>query len=309
MSSLSLSASYEAARSIMEARAESFYQAFQLLPKKRFEGICAIYAFCRYADDIGDGLLPEDQKRLLLHQLKEKIESLDYDSPFPKKNFPVLWWDAFVDTAKKYRIPKAGFLNQIAGQIFDISFVSINTTADFLEYCRLVAGSVGLMLAPLLADFSTVDDPDSFLTACEHLGIGMQITNILRDIGEDIKIRNRIYLPQDKMKQYGISAEELKALTMEVESPAIPSLVIQLWEELEAMSTPYYEAFHKKISSFLPEARFPLIAAALSYHAIADAVRKKGYDCFHQRCYTSKWTRMQLIRKAKKLANTFGERE
>lgn len=302
----SLKISYEVAKKIMKERATSFYQAFQLLPAERFLGICAVYAFCRYADDIGDGNLSKEEKTKFLEELEQNLRKLYKEEA--KSDFREEWWEAFADTVRKYKIPPQGFLSQIEGQRRDIGLEQIPNMQEFLEYCRLVAGSVGVMLAPLLAgEKSNPSDPD-FILSCEKLGIGMQITNILRDVGEDYKERHRIYLPQDKLMEYGIDRNFFETYIVKGNSgQELPESFLRLWEELAELADDFYDAYKEKLRYFLPEARFPLVAAALCYREIAEAVRRENHDCLTQRCYTSAFTRMQLIAKAKKIAENCQE--
>ena len=101
-------------------------------------------------------------------------------------------------------------LEQIDGQKSDINFKIIEDKDDLIRYCKKVAGTVGLMLALMLKG----DKADSrYESICEDLGIAMQITNILRDIGEDLRNRNRIYIPQTLMKEYRVTRKELEDLS------------------------------------------------------------------------------------------------
>lgn len=299
-----LKQSFQIAEEIMKKRAVSFYQAFCLLPKDRFLGITAIYAFCRYADDLGDGDLPKQEKESALEQLAENVRQLylqeetDFHTHADKG-----WWMAFADTARKYEIDSYGFLNQIAGQRMDAERMRIQNMNELLEYCRLVAGSVGTMLAPLLINHEKYLPDHDFILRCEKLGIGMQITNILRDVGEDYRQRGRIYLPQDKLDEYGIGNDFFEQYIIKGQAgQEIPQAFIRLWEELAVLADEFYQEHEKNLEYFLPIARFPLIAAALSYRAIAEAVRRQKYNCLTQRCYTTAATRLKLIAKAKQMA-------
>lgn len=158
------------------------------------------------------------------------------------------------------------------------------------------------MLAPVLADYEKYPIDNTFIASCENLGIGMQITNILRDIGEDYKQRQRIYLPQKMLKKYGIfEAFFIRYITNGQKGQDLPESFIRLWEELAKLADGYYDGFKKELYRFLPEARFPLTAAALLYHGISEVIRQNNYDCLTQRCYTSKAERLSLILKAKKM--------
>lgn len=306
----SLSISYEVAKEIMKDKAASFYQAFSNLPKERFECVAAVYAFCRYADDVVDndpfGELKQEVLRALLalefavNSLYRNLEQSDLE--IAQSVFSLSWWEAFQDAVKKYQIPMQPFIQQINGQRKDVDFKDLETLDDLIEYSRLVAGSVGTMLLPIIAiDIETAHNQE-LMGACENLGIAMQITNILRDVGEDLRTRNRVYLPQDYLVKYKIRRSDLEVLAHLGADVLvdIPSGFIDLWEELAGVADRYYEYYEAWIRSFHKNARMPLVAAALSYRAIADAVRKENYNCFTKRCYTSAMKRADIILQAQR---------
>lgn len=301
-----LTTSYHAADQIMKDRATSFYQAFRHLPTERFQGVAAVYAFCRYADDtvdhvsLGQSAAALEQLDLLEARLRAIYE--DEDDWGLMENAP--WWPAFVDTVRRFSVPIDSFLQQIEGQRRDADFRDIQSIEELLEYCRLVAGSVGTMLLPLLvADDADLDNSE-FVSACQSLGVGMQITNILRDVGEDLKTRNRIYLPADLLKEYQITRTQLLELATCSDAArlqaAIPKNFVLLWERLAELADRYYVQYENWISWFHPSCQIPLTSAALVYRAIANAVRGQSYNCFSKRCYTDAATRASLIALATK---------
>lgn len=310
----SLEDAYQAAIEIMKSRAVSFYQAFRLLPETRFKGVAAVYAFCRAADDIADqeeAPKRPDDTRNRLDQLesalirfhengKRSLDPATLHAPLPP------WWAALEDTIRRFDIPSEPFVQQIQGQRLDTTFEEIRTLEDLIEYSRLVAGSVGTMLLPLLAaDAADTKNPDWQL-ACEHLGIGMQITNILRDVGEDLRLRDRIYIPSDMMREFGVSRDELATLAKqptELGLHPIPDTFIRLWEHLAAIAEPYYRAYEAWLCQFHPACRLSLVAAARIYRAIADAVRAADYDCFTRRCYTSEAQRLAIMQEAEEFVH------
>ena len=135
----------------------------------------------------------------------------------------------------------------------------------------------------------------------------MQITNILRDVGEDLRNRNRIYIPQTFMKKYDVTREELENLS--TSQPAGKSLnsifqpnfkvedkFVHLWEDMALLSEYYYDEFYKHLYMFNSDALFPVTAAAVFYQAILDEVRKNNYNCFTKRCYTSTKRKSELLK-------------
>lgn len=294
-----LASSYQVCLSTMKERAVSFYQGFQALPEKDFYSVSAVYAFCRYADDITDH--SENPKATLakLEELESMVEkafsdTLNTDCPLLSE---LPWLPAFLDTLKSYPFEKGPFLNQINGQKKDASFHDIETMEELKIYCDEVAGSVGLMLLPILALPEEIDD--TLKKACLDLGRGMQITNILRDIGEDIRTQNRVYIPKELMKKYGIKREDFETLANQSDIPKVSENIISLIEELRSSSKRCYSSILNSIQCFKKEARVPLVSSAFLYHAIEESIQKEGYNCFTKRCYTSPLTRGKLVLKAK----------
>src|SRR5690606_6580582 len=136
------------------------------------------------------------------------------------------------------------FLTQIDGQRMDVEFKPLKHIEDLIQYSQKVAGSVGLMLLPILVvDQLCLKNP-LFQKACEDLGVGMQITNILRDVGEDIKTRNRIYLPEEILARYQVNMNEIEKIVLENESdPEIPTEFIKAWDFLFDLANHYYDAY------------------------------------------------------------------
>jgi len=325
--------SYVAADRIMRERATSFYQAFHYLPEDRFAAVAAVYAFCRYADDTVDsatefGLDTSSSDPLLaksaaaqraLADLKALDHWLDYleNPPINPQSIKVesqgpseAWTPAFVDAVRRFAIPVSSFRAQIAGQRTDANFQDCESIDDLIEYGRLVAGSVGTMMLPILATDAAVSRDEGLLAACENLGIGMQITNILRDVGEDLRTRNRVYLPSALLQKYGLARIDLEQAVRfgikNVWNDAKRESFIAMWEELSLLADSFYKDYEAFLPCFHPSARLPLVAAALSYHAIADAVRENEYDCISRRCYTTQLKREAMVLEAQRIVSNTG---
>lgn len=307
-----LAASYQAADRIMKERAVSFYHAFSHIPAERFQGVTAVYAFCRYADDLVDctaakgGTAAVSDRLDELEQLITRICSDAVPSGSGTDRYPAVyepWWPAFEDTVTRCRIPAVGFLMQIDGQRLDMAPEDIQDTDELIRYCRLVAGSVGRMMLPFLARSEVCTD-EPLIEACEQLGIAMQITNILRDVGEDLREKNKVYIPASLLTEYGVGRETLAVLAHRMkDEPAqpVPEPFIRLWEALAATADRYYLPYQKMRDCFHPQCFVPLFAAAKMYQAIAGAVRAAAYNCFTQRCYTDTETRKSILLEAQSL--------
>lgn len=289
-----LSASYKASENTMAEASKSFYQAFRLLPKETFEGVAALYAYNRYVDDIADsGDLTPEEALGKLDDLEAQILNIK-----TIEEEPFAWWLAFKDTVSTYQVSTDALLKQIQGQRMDILGYKVVDMADLVAYASNVAGSVGEMLLPLLVNEATEID-QAMRQAAIDLGIGMQLTNILRDVGEDYRERQRIYLPQTLLDLYGVDEAMIKQLSYK--GGAIPQNWIDLWEHLYQIADQYYYSIEPFLKDFSQAAQLPILTSAYIYHGIGDAVRKANYNCFTQRNYTSSLERARLIYKAKKV--------
>ena len=246
----SLFQSYQISLQIMKERATSFYEAFSLLPEDRFRGVAALYAFCRTVDDLVDFQEQSSKDNIYtsLEELSQDLENMNPDSKYS-------WWPSFLDTIDRFNIPDKPFLDQIQGQMMDLEFKPFKNTSDFISYCKLVAGSVGKMMAPLLAS----EENPQLLQACEDLGVAMQITNILRDIGEDYQTRDRLYLPLDLLEEAKLNPLDLQIFFSD--SPSYE--FIELWEELAKLADSYYSSIVAVLPYFREDSQLPVLCAAL----------------------------------------------
>ena len=302
---MNIESSYQVAESIMRKRASSFYAAFDKIEIAKFLDIAAVYAFCRYADDLADTKSHSRVMKLqLLNVLEEEVKSL-YEGGRQEKQYKKYnWWLAFENAVRIRKIPLEALLEQIDGQRSDINFKIIEDKEDLILYCKKVAGTVGLMLAPMLRG----DKADGqYESICESLGIAMQITNILRDIGEDLRDQNRVYIPQTFMKKYSVTRKDLEDLSVLPSTLSIRHLlfksnfkvgdnIVNLWEEMALLSKYYYDKFYKHLYMFSFDATFPVTAAAVYYQAILEEVRKNNYNCFTKRCYTNSKRKRDLLK-------------
>ena len=302
---MNIESSYQVAESIIRKRASSFYAAFGKVERAKFLDIAAVYAFCRYADDLADTKSHSKVMKLqLLNVLEEEVKSL-YEGGRQEEHYKKYnWWLAFENAVRIRKIPLEALLEQIDGQRSDINFKIIKDKEDLILYCKKVAGTVGLMLAPMLRGEKADGEYESI---CESLGIAMQITNILRDIGEDLRNRNRIYIPKTFMKKYSVTRKDLEDLSALTSTLSISHLffksnfkvgdnIVNLWEEMALLSKHYYDKFYKHLYMFSFDATFPVTAAAVYYHAILEEVRKNNYNCFTKRCYTNSKRKRDLLK-------------
>lgn len=290
-----LKASYLACENIMAKESKSFYQAFHLLPREAFQGVAALYAYNRYVDDVADSdHFSKDVALDELKKLEDKILHLE-----TSEDAEADWWMAFKDTVLTCKVSTTALLKQIQGQRMDILGHKVVDMADLVAYSSNVAGSVGEMLLPLLVDKDTPIS-ETLRQAAIDLGIGMQLTNILRDVGEDYRDRQRIYLPQTLLDAYNVDEAMIKRLSYHDEEE-IPQNFIDLWEHIYQIGDQYYDSIKPVIKDFSQVAQLPILSSAYIYHGIGNAVRKANHNCFTKRNYTNNIERMRLIYQARKV--------
>lgn len=298
-----LTKSYQFAEKVMKEHSKSFFQAFSSIPKNRFQGVAAVYSFCRYVDDLVDEASESNETVLKqLNILETTILSLG-EKQLPNSIAKLDWWPAFEETVLNFRVPRKALLEQIEGQKSDLCFSPFENIESSETYCRNVAGSVGAMLWPMLGDEKVLTETNQtvYLEYCYQLGMAMQITNILRDIGEDARKRGRVYLPAKLLSDCGWTISDVIELSQKAKSwKDIPKNFSNIWEEVSKISQKYYNVLDNHINIFHPSCRLGLLSAANIYHAIEDEIRNDHYDCITKRQYTSQFKRLSIINEMKK---------
>ncbi|GLX70791.1 phytoene/squalene synthase family protein [Paenibacillus glycanilyticus] len=263
---------------IIKKHSKSFYYAFSQLPPDKANAVYAIYAFCRTADDCADSNQPHTERFESLRQLKQELDLFrdraDVDHPL---------WRALRRVFTDYEMDIQPFYDQLAGQLADLNFAIPRTMHELENYSYYVAGSVGLMLLPVLASEASGDLRPSAI----ELGIAMQITNILRDVGEDFYKKQRIYLPEEEMERFRYTQADLR-------EGLINENFMNLWERLAKHAEALYDRFYSSIHLFDADSRLPLALSAGLYRGILDAVRGSDYDCFSKRGYVTKDTMTKI---------------
>lgn len=277
---------YRYCEEVIRKNSKSFYYAFLRLPKEKANAVFAIYAFCRLADDSVDLGGTKEEKLKALRQLKEELKLFERgeepDSPL---------WRALRDVFDRYEMNIAPFFDQLIGQEMDVDFSVPKTMGNVEEYSYYVAGSVGLMLLPILASEAVMDLKEKAVS----LGVAMQITNILRDVGEDYQDNGRIYLPESELELVSYSEADLR------EGRINPGF-ISVWEKMASRAEELYKDFQEGIDYFDADSRYQVLLSARIYRGILDAVRQNGYDCFKKRNFVSA-VEMQRIQLATKVLN------
>lgn len=289
----SLEDAYELCRQITAEYSKTFYLGTMLMPEAKRRAVWAIYVWCRRTDELVDGPQAESVTDATLDHWEAHLESVF--AGFPIEDVDV----ALVDTLKRFPVSIQPFRDMIAGQRMDLYRNRYETFEELELYCYRVAGTVGLMTTPVMG----VDD--TCHTAPWHqnqpkpnpepeavaLGIANQLTNILRDVGEDAR-RGRIYIPLEDLARFGYTEKDLFNQVVDDRWRALMRFQIK-------RARHFFAEAERGISLLSPDARFPVWAALMLYRGILDAIERNQYDVFHQRAYVSGWRKLVYLPLAK----------
>ena len=242
----------------------SFYYAFLFLPPPRRRAITALYAFCREVDDAVDETIDAAVARIKLEWWRLQVAAIFGGAP----QHPVA--QALKPVVKTFGLPQEHLLAVIDGMIMDLDFDKYPDFALLERYCDRVAGVVGLMSAQIFGYSEAATR-----AYARDLGIAFQLTNIIRDVGEDAR-RGRIYLPQDEMERYGVTTAEISRQRV---TPGFKALM--------AFQVQRARNFYDKAFAALPRVdrrsqRPGLIMAAI-YRELLDEIERDGFHVLDRR--------------------------
>jgi phytoene synthase len=195
---------YRQCESLTRSAAANFYYGICLLPAPKRRAMCAVYAYARRVDDIGDGTLPAAEKLRRLEALQRGLGELSLAGPDPVMV-------ALADARERFGLPLEALEDLIAGVRMDVHGTSYANFAELELYCRRVAGSIGRLCLAIFGSREPAPAPggEPARTAAQladDLGVAMQITNIVRDLREDAE-RGRVYLPARDLVRYHLHDE------------------------------------------------------------------------------------------------------
>jgi len=269
---------YAACRTIAQREAKNFYYAFRVLPRHKSDAMCAVYAFMRRADDITDDeALSISERR---QAMAAWVESWRAACRSGVSDDPVFL--ALNDTQKKFAIPDALLEELVQGTTMDLEPQALDAEAiqtfatfeDLYRYCYLVASVVGLVCIRIFG----YTDPHAEKLA-EETGIAFQLTNILRDVKEDAE-RERIYLPQDLLHEFGSNTDRVAALTHG--APIKPSDRAML-HQLAAKAETYYTSADRLLPLIDKDSRAALWVLVTIYRNLLHKIEQLDCDVFSQR--------------------------
>ncbi|MCB0113095.1 MAG: squalene/phytoene synthase family protein [Caldilineaceae bacterium] len=279
-SAAELEQAYAHCDSLTSVHSRSFHMASHLLPPTKRRAARALYAFCRVTDDIVDEIpihtvQDVDAVRTSLDEWRRRALSANADI-----SDPVI--AAWTDTRARYHIPQRYAEQLIAGVAQDLAHRRYQTFEELSAYCYGVASTVGLMSMCIIG----FAGPQAIPYAVK-LGVALQMTNILRDVGEDWR-SGRLYLPQEELAAYDLGEEDIDAGRVDERWRAFMRFQIARNRQI------YAEAW-SGIALLDNDGRFSIAAAADLYRGILDDIEAHDYDVFSRRSYVTTWGKVRRL--------------
>lgn len=265
-----LQRAYAHCEELTAQHSRSFHLASGLLPPDKRRAVRALYAFCRVTDDIVDN--PTEEIQVGLARWRHKVLAGHYTA---EDLVAVAWSDA----RTRYRVPAAYMRQLVDGVARDLEQKRYATFEDLATYAYGVASTVGLMSMHIIGFGGRDAVPYAI-----KLGVALQITNILRDVGSDWQM-GRVYLPHDELAAFDIDDAYLARGVVDNRWRAFMRFQI-------ARNRRLYEEAWPGIQLLNPDGRFSIAAAADLYGAILDDIERHDFDVFNRRAYVSTWGKL-----------------
>lgn len=267
------------AEQVTRTNSKSFYLASGLLPQPKQRAVRVLYAFCRVTDDLVDKPT-SDMSNQALRACELEHWRAHALAPHPPADDVLL--NAWHGVRAHYHIPTTYVRQLIDGIALDLTQTRYETFEELAKYCYGVASTVGLMAMHIIGYRDRAAIPYAV-----KLGVALQLTNILRDIGEDFR-QGRVYLPQEDLVRFayteadlahGVIDERFKRL-IDFEIARAKNLYAEAWEGIKMLS---------------PDGRLAIAAAADLYRGILDCIIANGYDVFQKRAHLSATEKLKRL--------------
>ncbi|XP_062234011.1 phytoene synthase 1, chloroplastic isoform X2 [Phragmites australis] len=277
-----LKEAYDRCGEICEEYAKTFYLGTLLMTEERRRAIWAIYVWCRRTDELVDGPNANYITPTALDRWEKRLEDLFAGRPYDMLDA------ALSDTISRFPIDIQPFRDMIEGMRSDLRKARYKNFDELYMYCYYVAGTVGLMSVPVMGIAPESKAPtESVYSAALALGIANQLTNILRDVGEDAR-RGRIYLPQDELTQAGLSDEDI-----------FNGVVTKRWrifmKRQIKRARMFFEEAERGVTELSQASRWPVWASLLLYRQILDEIEANDYNNFTKRAYVGKGKKLLAL--------------
>jgi phytoene synthase len=265
MSAVTVDKAYAEVQRVTRERAKNFAYGIMVLPREKRRAIAAIYAFAREVDDVADGELPADEKRVRLEALRAAL-----DEPLQTAMHVAL-----ADARARFGIPREALSALVDGGLQDLEQVRYASFDELRGYCEKVAGAVGIACVAVYGS----DDVERAM----NLGIALQLINIMRDVAEDEEL-GRVYLPQDELARFGV--EQIGDVT-----PGWQALM-----QFQAQRARVHLAEGLKLLESL-DRRSSLCVSTFAglYSGQLDRIEANGFDVFGPSCRLSTPAKLAVV--------------
>jgi phytoene synthase len=271
-----LSRSYACCERLARREARNFYPAFRLLPTGQRRAMCALYAFMRIADDIGDGPGQPHEKAQELDAWQDAFE-LALTGVYRHDIFPALH-----HAVTTYAIPQEHLVAVLDGIRMDLAPVAYATFDDLYQYCYRVASAVGLACVHI---WGFRDERAT--KYAESAGIAFQLTNILRDLGEDAA-RQRVYVPRNELVRFGYNLEQLYRGERTDGFRALMRFQVE-------RANRYYDAARPLVPLLGPHGQAVFLVMLRTYRGLLDEIVRQDFNVFSRRISLSRWWKLGIL--------------
>ncbi|KAL5224494.1 hypothetical protein ABZP36_011133 [Zizania latifolia] len=266
---------YDRCGEVCAEYAKTFYLGTQLMTPERRKAVWAIYVWCRRTDELVDGPNASYITPKALDRWEKRLEDLFEGRPYD------MYDAALSDTVSKFPVDIQPFKDMIEGMRLDLWKSRYKSFDELYLYCYYVAGTVGLMTVPVMGIApDSKASTESVYNAALALGIANQLTNILRDVGEDSR-RGRIYLPLDELAEAGLTEDDI-----------FRGKVTDKWRKfMEGQiqrARLFFDEAEKGVAHLDSASRWPVLASLWLYRQILDAIEANDYNNFTKRAYVGK---------------------
>ncbi|GKZ01505.1 hypothetical protein MPSEU_001101100 [Mayamaea pseudoterrestris] len=281
---------YEEAGEVTSAYAKTFYMGTMLLPESARRAIWAIYVWCRRTDEIVDAPREaSDGQAAMLRDLS--AWELRLEQLWATGQVVDVYDLCLLDVRVQYpKLDITPFMDMIRGMLMDVPGLGQDRYDTFDElhlYCYRVAGTVGIMSLPVFGCAPGYSDEVAREPALS-LGVAFQLTNILRDVGEDAVQRGRVYLPQEDLARFGVTEDQIF-------EQRVDENYIKLMEFEIERARMYYERARRGVFMLAAESRLPVQSSLDAYGRILDKIEENGYDSLTKRAYVDKFEKLSII--------------
>jgi 15-cis-phytoene synthase len=274
----SLRASYERCRELNAAHGKTYYLATLLLPRHKRPYVHALYGFARYADEIVDDLdstlAPEQKAQWLDDWSKRFLKGEADDEVLP----------AILDTIQRWDLPREHFEAFLDSMRSDLTVTGYDTFDDLMRYMYGSAAVIGLQMTPILEPTKGLEQVAA--TYAQDLGVGFQLANFIRDVGEDLQ-RGRVYLPREDLDHFGVTTDDLKTGVVDGRIRRLVQYEIARTREFFRSAEPGVQLLH-------PTSRDCIRTASTLYGGILDEVERADYQVLKGRVGVGIGTRLRV---------------